>query len=396
MHLRIGKTSKAVRDAVRRAIHAALIANDCLMLRGDAGIFGEGKGDDSLGNKEDSWTAVDAAAIAAISTALGFPVPPSLARNLIVAVGTLVTAAADIPKAWLDSVATNVRTTVRARAKVIEGPVPTVIDNTGADSELKSRATKYLGGRMLREQANREAVAAQTLQELRLEAQENPSELNGNPEPIDEDWLNIFGKLAESRSDQAMRAYFARILAGEIRRPGSFAPATLEVLSRMMNVDALNFQRLCALVAEFRYPESHHSEIPSLLPCIIAEPYGNPGDDKLGAVGFNHSQLAALQEAGLVQNDFNARRHYDASLFLKFETWVGSTKLSFAPVERSSSSPPLKAKCMKLTRAGRELRGIARVGTNDEYVDKLVGWITTTFNLRLVTREKKDQTAAES
>lgn len=333
--------------------------------------------------KQDALATTEAAAIAAISAAFGFPAPPLLARNILAATSSLVVASLAIPTAWLEGIALNIKSEATARAKVTAGAVPAVVDKIRGDAELTARATTYLGGRMLREQSNRESVVIQALGHLQAEAGGDPAARAEPAEPIDEDWLNVFGKLAESRSGPAMQAYFARILSGEIRRPGSFSPATLDVLSRLGTTDAESFQRLCALTTDFRVPTDFEGAVP---PRIIAEPYGSPGDNSLGPLGFSYLKLCALQEAGLIPYDLTAWSILSPAIFLECEIRVGSTSLRFLPTPATSASPERRAKCINLTRAGQELFRIANVETNSGYVDKLAGWIEASFRLKLASR----------
>src|SRR5260370_30873449 len=68
---------------------------------------------------------------------------------------------------------------------------------------------------------NKEAVARSAIVELWNDpgAADAPSE-------IEDDWLNLFARLAEDKSSEELQALFGRILAGGIRRPGSFSLRT--------------------------------------------------------------------------------------------------------------------------------------------------------------------------
>jgi Protein of unknown function (DUF2806) len=55
---------------------------------------------------------------------------------------------------------------------------------------------------------------------------------------IDDDWLNLFARLAEDKSSEELQGLFGRILAGEIRKPGSFSLRTIQFLSTLSKEDA--------------------------------------------------------------------------------------------------------------------------------------------------------------
>jgi len=80
----------------------------------------------------------------------------------------------------------------------------------------------------MKEQDNREIVVCKTIENIRL----NPPESPPNETPSD-DWLNLFGKYAELATSEKMREHWAAILEGEIRRPGAFSFAALQLASVM-------------------------------------------------------------------------------------------------------------------------------------------------------------------
>ena len=85
----------------------------------------------------------------------------------------------------------------------------------GPTSALAERSDTFAANRRLREQTNRESVAAAAIDEI---SRDSPDRGVGAIF-VDEDWLTVFGRVSETRSDLAMQAYFARILAGEVKAP---------------------------------------------------------------------------------------------------------------------------------------------------------------------------------
>jgi hypothetical protein len=60
----------------------------------------------------------------------------------------------------------------------------------------------------------------------------------------DADWINLFARHAEAATSERMRALFAKVLAGEIRKPGSFSPTTMRMVSELDPQTARDFQVL--------------------------------------------------------------------------------------------------------------------------------------------------------
>jgi hypothetical protein len=113
-----------------------------------------------------------------------------------------------------------------------------------ADPDLRKRAGEVFLNDLVRKQINREAIAEITVEELKaLPAPDSDARRSGAP--ISQDWLNRFGPFAENASSDELRALFGRILAGEIRRPGSFSIRALEILASISQGDAATFQKLC-------------------------------------------------------------------------------------------------------------------------------------------------------
>ena len=57
-------------------------------------------------------------------------------------------------------------------------------------------------------------------------------------EPVNSDWLNRFFSIVEDVSDAEMQQLWARILAGEIKRPKSYSLRTLELLKNLSPKEA--------------------------------------------------------------------------------------------------------------------------------------------------------------
>ena len=57
-------------------------------------------------------------------------------------------------------------------------------------------------------------------------------------EPVNPDWLNRFFSIVEDVSDAEMQQLWARILAGEVKKPKSYSLRTLEVLRNMSKEEA--------------------------------------------------------------------------------------------------------------------------------------------------------------
>jgi hypothetical protein len=55
---------------------------------------------------------------------------------------------------------------------------------------------------------------------------------------IEDDWLNTFARIAEDKSSADLQKLFGKILAGEIRKPGSFSLRTLQFVATLSRDEA--------------------------------------------------------------------------------------------------------------------------------------------------------------
>jgi hypothetical protein len=168
-----------------------------------------------------------------------------------------------------------------------------------------------------------------------------------------------------------MQAYFARILAGEIKQPGSFSPATLDVAAKLTTELAVLFQQFCDAT----------SSTTTLGTKLVASPFGGqPGNNELASLGLNCDNLALLQDAMLIQTDLSTYQ-----LVPPLEAFGGSSfelaGVAFqAPPENPEELPQgakVNAKIVSInfTRAGLELRGIVHMTPHPLMVEKLGAYL---------------------
>ncbi len=64
--------------------------------------------------------------------------------------------------------------------------------------------------------------------------------------PVDQDWLLQFLNRAQDVCDEEMQIIWARILAGEVAKPGTYAKRTLQFLESLDKTEAEAFTKLCS------------------------------------------------------------------------------------------------------------------------------------------------------
>ena len=226
----------------------------------------------------------------------GLPIPAPVKKNLFKAFARLCSATIDVPVAYLEGKADESRAETRARIKLINTTADQISEQMRVDPVYARRAVEKFGHRVLREQVNLDMIAEKSVEELKSRPEfEDTSEAG-----IDDDWLNEFETEARKKSTEEMQTYFARVLSGEIVRPGSFSLRAIKILGSLDVRVAHLFQRLCSL--SVLQEASRDMRVLSL--------DGNAGDNALAAYGLDFGALNVLNEYGLIIADYHSWRDY--------------------------------------------------------------------------------------
>ena len=172
----------------------------------------------------------------------GLSIPPNVEKGLWKAVGKLVTGVVGLATAKLEATAESIHTEGRARDLVTMAAARAAAEQVPNDPEIVKRALRRFGGKLVTQQRNVERIAELTVEEIKA-----ADPIADPPEPISDRWLDYYSELAERQSNEEMQLYFAKILAGEIIRPGQFDPTSLTILNQMTQALAKDFQKLCSM-----------------------------------------------------------------------------------------------------------------------------------------------------
>jgi hypothetical protein len=169
--------------------------------------------------------------------------------HLIAETGNAGAALLSIGTAKAKQVAQAVSDETAARSKLSAALTKAAEKYIAANAQaLGKRALDHGIRRIMEQQANREAVTTQALENLLLDPPKQPP----GDTPSD-DWLNLFGSYAERASSETMRQHWAQILNGEIRKPGSFSMVTLQIASVLDKRLATIIQTVCSWIVDGDY-----------------------------------------------------------------------------------------------------------------------------------------------
>lgn len=243
----------------------------------------------------------------------------------VAAFDRLVGAAFDVPAAWLEGKAEAVRKNASQALVIDHGPEPASADQGPVVLTNEQRVLVAVEKQDLRKLENKKAVVEETLHDLA--SSEEPAKENADE--IDLDWLNFFEGYAEKASSEKVRSLWARILAGEIRRPGRFSLRTLRFLSEIDTATAQLFEKYATvrLQSDFIFREEDLS------------------DQRL-------LELIELEEAGLLQE---ANGHLQQNLGVQNNVahWVGEHSVLILKTKNEGGK--IAVPLAKISRIGAEL-----------------------------------------
>ena len=178
------------------------------------------------------------------------------------AIARLIGAVADIPVAYLESFARGIRARTDAKDAVNKDIATAAAQFAVGDSDLVARAAYALVAKEFRRQQNKEEIAIKTIELLQKDAAAADSQAStapqGEPLPdVDADWLNVFERYAEDASTERLQSLWARILAGEIRKPKSFSLKTLRFVSELDTYTAQLFEKYADFVFGDNFIPTH-------------------------------------------------------------------------------------------------------------------------------------------
>ncbi|MEZ4720592.1 MAG: DUF2806 domain-containing protein [Flavobacteriales bacterium] len=320
-------------------------------------------------NNEDSEATLSIEDV--ISQFDGIPLPPAIKKNLWKSCARLITSAVDIPVAFLEAKADQIRKVSNAKGLIISEAAKAAAKEFASDAKLIERSVDYFGARLVREQKNRESIMNKTVFDLETNSNSSSHSAMETSE-IDDDWLEAFSRIAETKSNDDIQTFLAKILAGEIRKPGTFNPQTIQTLSVLDQATAKSFKCFCDISFELPNVEDYFT-------CVITQFTGNPNLNSLKEFGLSYAVLTNLQDVGLIKHDLVSYNEFPYQVFIA-PHFVGDQKFSFQ-LQNDSKTEKVKIQIIRLTNAGLELRRVIPRSFNATFNEKYTEWVKKMFHI---------------
>jgi len=182
----------------------------------------------------------------------------------------------------------------------------------------------------------------------------------------DLDWFNRYITLAEDVSNKTMQDLWAKILAGELSRPGSYSLKALKVFRDMSIVDAKLLAKACSLAVKDQSKRNIR---------IISGAYQQPGllnffsKDRQQHVNLSHFGLNYADILSLADNHLIYQQESESNVMAKDE------KLNFyfngTPLKLSCKKTNISVQFYKFTPIGSELASLISDKPNDDFFSAL-------------------------
>ena len=188
-------------------------------------------------------------------------------------------------------------------------------------------------------------------------------------------WFHALYEEAGRVDEEDVREGFVRILAGELRSPGSFSLRTLRVMGAVSPMTATRFRRAASVSIRLT-PDNKH-----IFDARIPAAGGQLGQNALKSDGLSYNVLLDLTENGLVHPDYNCYHEY-VPIELPFDPTKAKRPISSIRIVHQNSMwdlipkeekgpEPLRVTGAKLTTCGVELLRIVDVEPLPSFTMKL-------------------------
>ena len=250
-----------------------------------------------------------------------------------------------------DTMAIIATAQANARSLLVSPPPPD--SNIRGQLDFADTVTQRIQFQEEKRQSNIETVVRQAASELE-------DKLVGDHEP-DHDWTARFFNDVQDVSAKETQQLYAKILAGEVVRPGSTSFKTLSILRNLDRPTAMLFKILCSACISLFFDKDH------ILDARVLSLGGDATQNTLKKFGLSFDNLNILNEHGLIIADYKS--WYDIRMCVstfgtneKQEKIVVRVPFKFQdhywvlePTKPLKTGAAYRVSGVALTKAGREL-----------------------------------------
>jgi hypothetical protein len=293
-----------------------------------------------------------------ISTWIGTQLPKAADAALRIVGARLLGKALEYPEAWMDGHVQRLRDKSRANSIVSDAIAKGAAERISGGDPLASVLIEDMLAGHTRKLSNKALVFQRAIEHI----SDDPQTAGQARHIPENDWLNAFETISQDITSDEMRERFARLLAGEMKKPGSFSVATLRAISGMNQLLAAKFAETCReLIGDLIFRARKYD---------IGDPW---------------NQICMLRDEGLfspidssIHEPTDASQHADGNYYWNVGLNNCFLRINFTPGSRS------EIPVFNLTNVGREIAAIlpeANYANNLRVIaaenKKIAGWKST-------------------
>ena len=231
------------------------------------------------------------------------------------------------------------------KIEILEIPkLKALIKRKDIEQDIIDRIEERVLHREFRNQKNLDSINLIAEQELHTETEVSNEE-------VDKDWINRFFNYAQEISNEGMQKLWGKILAGEVKSPGSYSMRTLGVLRNLTKREAEIFLKFAQL--SIKGQDSSF---------IL-----NPNDYLKDKFGILITDKLIMEEVGLMSTDDIYIKIKKADSNSK-EVYIYGKKLIL--VEREENAELQTLPIIAFTVTGKQLLKLIKITFNENYVQK--------------------------
>lgn len=192
----------------------------------------------------------------------------------------------------------------------------------------------------------------------------------------DHDWFNRYIGLAEDVSNPTMQDLWAKILSGELAKPGSFSYKALKTFRDMSIIDAKLLAKACSLALKDASKKNIR---------LISGVYQQPGlfnffaKDREVKVNLSHFGLNYADLLTLAENHLIYMQESESNIMSKEEAL--NFTFNGLPFKISARKDKVSLQFYKFTPLGTELANLITDKPNDEFLSYLKNQLSQHFSV---------------
>ncbi len=213
-----------------------------------------------------------------------------------------------------------------------------------ANLELVQRTKERLVTQEFKRQLNIEEIVEKSIKYLNSDVSDDP---------VDDDWRTRFFNKSQDISGEDMQEIWAKILAGEVSKPGTVSFRTLEVISNLSPKEAIKFQVACSIA-------SHDGLIWKI-----------NNENALDDFDLSYSDLMMLRDAGLIHDNDTLVQIAKVLTSHGTISYIGKDMYQVKNI-KNTNLKEYRFNQIAFTTAGKELYKLLDLELNSNYIIKLI------------------------